>query len=110
MYNKRGQYRQLEIPDRLIPHCEKGGWCRSKFIRILVKLMQRRNIVNKTEILKIIIDDKANRNFYVLGHTMKKMEKDSYYCDKELMQSLVYDAMITENLEKHSGSIKEEKQ
>lgn len=44
------------------------------------------------------------------GHTMKKMERDSYFCDKELMQSLVYDAMVTENLDRHSGSVKEEKQ
>lgn len=38
------------------------------------------------------------------------MEKDSYFCDKELMQSLVYDAMVTENLEGHTSSVKEEKQ
>lgn len=42
---------------------------------------------------------------------MKKMERDSYYCDKNLMQSLVYDAMVTEGLERHSLSkIKEDKQ
>ncbi|KAK6642402.1 hypothetical protein RUM43_003904 [Polyplax serrata] len=45
------------------------------------------------------------------GHTMKKMEKDSYYCDKNLMQSLVYDAMVTEGLDRHTMSkIKEDKQ
>lgn len=40
---------------------------------------------------------------------MKKMEKDSYYCDKTLMQSLVYDAIVTGGLEDVTP-IKEEKQ
>ncbi|CAB3369336.1 Hypothetical predicted protein [Cloeon dipterum] len=42
------------------------------------------------------------------GH--KKMERDSYYCDKNLMQSLVFDAMVTESLEKPSSRGKENKQ
>ncbi|XP_075214887.1 voltage-dependent calcium channel subunit stolid [Lycorma delicatula] len=41
---------------------------------------------------------------------MKKMEKDSYYCDKTLMQSLVFDAIVTEVLERSSPStLKEDK-
>ncbi|XP_039276628.1 voltage-dependent calcium channel subunit alpha-2/delta-3 isoform X2 [Nilaparvata lugens] len=41
----------------------------------------------------------------------KKMEKDSYYCDKTLMQSLVFDAIVTEVLERPSAStLKEDKQ
>ncbi|RZF45628.1 hypothetical protein LSTR_LSTR010579 [Laodelphax striatellus] len=40
----------------------------------------------------------------------KKMEKDSYYCDKTLMQSLVFDAIVTEVLERPSAStLKEDK-
>ncbi|XP_066903805.1 voltage-dependent calcium channel subunit alpha-2/delta-4 isoform X1 [Halyomorpha halys] len=40
----------------------------------------------------------------------KKMEKDSYYCDKSLVQSLVFDAMVTEGLDKSDTSnIKEDK-
>ncbi|XP_049864524.1 voltage-dependent calcium channel subunit alpha-2/delta-3 isoform X3 [Schistocerca gregaria] len=39
------------------------------------------------------------------GHpNMKKMEKDSYFCDKTLMQSLVYDAVITDGLERQTPS------
>ncbi|XP_044741537.1 voltage-dependent calcium channel subunit alpha-2/delta-3 [Chrysoperla carnea] len=34
----------------------------------------------------------------------KKTEKDSYYCDKTLMQSLVQDAIVTEGMDKHSST------
>ncbi|XP_014246185.1 voltage-dependent calcium channel subunit alpha-2/delta-4 isoform X2 [Cimex lectularius] len=41
----------------------------------------------------------------------KKTEKDSYYCDKTLMQSLVFDAMVTDGLERPGPSnLKEDKQ
>ncbi|XP_052120647.1 voltage-dependent calcium channel subunit alpha-2/delta-4-like [Frankliniella occidentalis] len=30
---------------------------------------------------------------------MKKLERDSYYCDKTLVQSLVYDAVVTQGLD-----------
>jgi hypothetical protein len=43
----------------------------------------------------------------VVGH--KKMERDSYYCDKNLLQSLVFDAMVTESLEKPSTRGKDNK-
>ncbi|XP_069684436.1 voltage-dependent calcium channel subunit alpha-2/delta-3 isoform X2 [Periplaneta americana] len=44
------------------------------------------------------------------GHNMKKMEKDSYFCDKSLVQSLVFDALVTEGLERHMPStLKEDK-
>ncbi|KAJ1526252.1 hypothetical protein ONE63_009407 [Megalurothrips usitatus] len=33
---------------------------------------------------------------------MKKMDRDSYYCDKTLMQSLVYDALVTQGLDQPS--------
>lgn len=47
----------------------------------------------------------------IAGHTMKKMDKDSYYCDKNLIQSLVYDAAVTEGLDRHTMStLKEDKQ
>ncbi|XP_059481802.1 voltage-dependent calcium channel subunit alpha-2/delta-3 isoform X2 [Neocloeon triangulifer] len=42
------------------------------------------------------------------GH--KKMDRDSYYCDKNLLQSLVFDAMVTESLERPSSRGKENKQ
>ncbi|XP_067002670.2 voltage-dependent calcium channel subunit alpha-2/delta-3 [Anabrus simplex] len=43
------------------------------------------------------------------GH-MKKMEKDSYFCDKTLLQSLLFDAIVTEGLEgQMQSAIKEDK-
>nr|CAD7199593.1 unnamed protein product [Timema douglasi] len=43
--------------------------------------------------------------------TMKKMEKDSYFCDKTLMQSLVLDAYATDGMERHNmpSMLKEDK-
>nr|XP_023023561.1 voltage-dependent calcium channel subunit alpha-2/delta-3 [Leptinotarsa decemlineata] len=35
-------------------------------------------------------------------HLSTKQDKDAYYCDKTLLQSLVLDALVTEGLEKHS--------
>ncbi|XP_073999423.1 voltage-dependent calcium channel subunit stolid isoform X2 [Rhodnius prolixus] len=41
----------------------------------------------------------------------KKMERDSHYCDRDLMQSLVFDAMVTQGLETAGpSSLKEDKQ
>ncbi|KAG8330702.1 Voltage-dependent calcium channel subunit alpha-2/delta-4 [Homalodisca vitripennis] len=41
----------------------------------------------------------------------KKMEKESYYCDKSLMQSLVFDAMITHDIQRApTSTLKEDKQ
>ncbi|XP_023705860.1 voltage-dependent calcium channel subunit alpha-2/delta-3 isoform X6 [Cryptotermes secundus] len=37
-------------------------------------------------------------------HNMKKTEKDSYFCDKSLVQSLVFDALVTEGLDRHVPS------
>ncbi|XP_049817631.1 voltage-dependent calcium channel subunit alpha-2/delta-3 isoform X1 [Aethina tumida] len=34
-------------------------------------------------------------------HISTKQDKDAYFCDKTLLQSLVLDAMVTEGLEKH---------
>ncbi|CAH1960682.1 unnamed protein product [Acanthoscelides obtectus] len=34
-------------------------------------------------------------------HLSSKQDKDAYYCDKTLIQSLVLDSMVTESLEKH---------
>lgn len=34
-------------------------------------------------------------------HNMKKTEKDSYFCDKSLVQSLVFDALVTDGLDRH---------
>nr|XP_018906930.1 PREDICTED: voltage-dependent calcium channel subunit alpha-2/delta-3 isoform X2 [Bemisia tabaci] len=42
---------------------------------------------------------------------VKKMEHDSYFCDKTLMQSLVLDALVTDGWERPSlSTLKEEKQ
>ncbi|KAJ9576006.1 hypothetical protein L9F63_007106, partial [Diploptera punctata] len=38
----------------------------------------------------------------------EEMDKDSYFCDKSLMQSLVFDALVTEGLERLS-TLKEDK-
>ncbi|KAF6216261.1 hypothetical protein GE061_000601 [Apolygus lucorum] len=38
---------------------------------------------------------------------IKKMEKDSYYCDKRLMQSLVFDAMVTDGIDRGQASWKD---
>ncbi|KDR22779.1 hypothetical protein L798_00618, partial [Zootermopsis nevadensis] len=44
------------------------------------------------------------------AHNIKKMEKDSYFCDKSLVQSLVFDALVTEGLESYVPStVKEDK-
>ncbi|BES90285.1 Calcium channel [Nesidiocoris tenuis] len=58
-------------------------------------------------------DEKYQPNVLpVMGHgSIKKMEKDSYYCDKRLMQSLVFDAMVTDGLERGGPpNLKEDKQ
>ncbi|VVC44398.1 Hypothetical protein CINCED_3A000365 [Cinara cedri] len=34
-----------------------------------------------------------------------RKEKDSHYCDKNLLQSLVFDALVTDSLEKLSGQV-----
>ncbi|XP_071455009.1 voltage-dependent calcium channel subunit alpha-2/delta-3 isoform X2 [Hetaerina americana] len=46
------------------------------------------------------------------GHnTPKKMERDSYFCDKTLLQSLVFDALVTDGLERNVAKpVKEDKQ
>nr|XP_022915064.1 voltage-dependent calcium channel subunit alpha-2/delta-3 isoform X1 [Onthophagus taurus] len=36
-------------------------------------------------------------------HPTNKQDKDAYYCDKTLLQSLVLDAMVTEELERHAS-------
>ncbi|KAK9758435.1 VWA N-terminal [Popillia japonica] len=36
-------------------------------------------------------------------HPINKQDKDAYYCDKTLLQSLVLDAMVTEELDRHSS-------
>ncbi|XP_054277448.1 voltage-dependent calcium channel subunit alpha-2/delta-3-like isoform X1 [Macrosteles quadrilineatus] len=45
------------------------------------------------------------------GHAgAKRMERDSYYCDKTLMQSLVFDAMITHDIQRApTSTLKEDK-
>ncbi|GJQ67510.1 hypothetical protein Trydic_g5143 [Trypoxylus dichotomus] len=36
-------------------------------------------------------------------HPINKQDKDAYYCDKTLLQSLVLDAMVTEELDRHAA-------
>lgn len=56
---------------------------------------------------KLVYDFRKPQLRSVTGH--KKMERDSYYCDKNLLQSLVFDAMVTESLEKPSTRGKDNK-
>ncbi|RZC42869.1 Ankyrin repeat domain containing protein [Asbolus verrucosus] len=43
-------------------------------------------------------------------HQTTKKDKDAYFCDKNLLQSLVLDAMVTEELERHNTRFEDKHQ